>query len=70
MLSVSLRDRKGDTGGSIKLVFDTASEMELSQWVITDAQGLETTVYLDQVRPGRKVAADFFQAKQSFNPFQ
>ncbi|MEG6508094.1 outer-membrane lipoprotein carrier protein LolA [Methyloligella sp. 2.7D] len=69
-LSVQLQDKGDGSSGSIQLVFDTKPEMQLSQWVITDAQGLTTTVYLENLGPGRKVASDFFRSKQSFNPFQ
>jgi len=70
-LAIQLQDRKGGTGGAIKLIFDTGPEFQLSEWVITDAQGLTTQVTLDNLAPGRKVAADFFQSKQQpFNPYR
>jgi hypothetical protein len=43
--------------------------MKLKQWVITDAQGLATTVTVNDMVPGRKVAADFFTSTTSFQPF-
>ena len=70
LLGVALEDKKGDAAGQIKLYFDTEPEMTLKQWVITDAQGLATTVTVNDVVPGRKVAADFFNAKVSFSPFR
>jgi len=54
----------------IKLYFDTQPEMKLRQWVITDAQGLATTVTINDIVPGRKVAADFFTSTTSFQPFR
>ncbi|MFD0985768.1 LolA family protein [Methyloligella solikamskensis] len=70
-LAIQLQDRKGGTGGAIKLVFETAPEFQLSEWVITDAQGLTTQVTLDNLAPGRKVASDFFKSKQQpFNPYR
>ena len=45
-------------------------EMKLKQWVITDAQGLATTVTINDIAPGRKVAADFFTSTTSFQPFR
>lgn len=69
-LSINLEDKKDDASGSIRLVFTTDPKLKLSQWIITDAQGLTTTVSLDNVEPGRKVAADFFQSRQSFNPYR
>jgi outer membrane lipoprotein-sorting protein len=69
-LAVTLEDKSGDTPGQIKLNFDTEPELKLKQWVITDAQGLATSVMINDVIPGRKVAADFFNATVSFQPFQ
>jgi outer membrane lipoprotein-sorting protein len=69
-LAISLEDKSGDAAGSIKLVFDTGSEMQLRQWLITDAQGLTTTVTVNDVVSGRKVAADFFNSTDSFQPFR
>lgn len=69
-LAITLEDKSGEAAGQIKLVFDTSSELKLKEWVIIDAQGLATTVSLDDVEPGRKVAADFFQSTQAFQPFR
>jgi outer membrane lipoprotein-sorting protein len=69
-LAVTVEDKNGEAAGQIRLYFETEPEMTLKQWVITDAQGLSTTVNLDNVVPGRKVAADFFTAKVSFSPFR
>lgn len=69
-LAITLEDKGGDAAGQIKLYFDTEPEFKLKQWVITDAQGLSTTVTINDVVPGRKVAADFFNATVSFQPFQ
>ena len=68
-LAITLEDKGGQAAGQIKLYFDTKPEMKLRQWVITDAQGLATTVTINDVVPGRKVAADFFTATTSFQPF-
>ena len=69
-LAIALQDKTGEAAGQIKLFFDTASELQLRQWVITDAQGLATKVSLENLVPGRKVAADFFDAKDTFQPFR
>ncbi|HEX6830813.1 MAG TPA: outer membrane lipoprotein carrier protein LolA [Methyloceanibacter sp.] len=69
-LAVTLEDRGGQAAGQIKLYFDTEPEMKLKQWVITDAQGLATTVTINDMVPGRKVAADFFTSTTSFQPFR
>lgn len=69
-LAITLEDRGGKATGQIKLYFDTVGEMKLRQWVITDAQGLATTVTISDLAPGRKVAADFFTSTTSFQPFR
>ena len=69
-LAIALEDKGGKATGQIKLYFDTAPQMKLRQWVITDAQGLATTVTISDIAPGRKVAADFFNSTTSFQPFR
>jgi outer membrane lipoprotein-sorting protein len=69
-LAISLEDKAGEAAGQIKLYFETTPEMKLKQWVITDAQGLATTVTIDDIVAGRKVAADFFNSTVSFQPFR
>jgi len=69
-LAILLEDNSGDAAGSIKLVFDSGSELQLKEWTITDAQGLTTQVTVNDVVSGRKVAADFFTSKDNFQPFR
>jgi len=70
LLSISLEDKDGDAAGRIKLSFDTKPDLALKEWLITDAQGLTTKVTVADVVSGRKVAVDFFTAKDSFQPFR
>ena len=69
-LAVTLEDKSGDAAGSIKLVFQSGAELQLKEWLITDAQNLTTRVTVSDVVPGRKVASDFFTAKEGFQPFR
>ena len=69
-LAITLEDKSGDAAGTIKLVFESGSELALKEWMITDAQGLSTRVTVNDVVSGRKVAADFFTSKESFQPFR
>jgi len=69
-LAISLEDKEGEAAGTIRLYFEAASDLELKEWIITDAQGLTTRVTVKNVVSGRKVATDFFQAKDSFSPFR
>lgn len=69
-LAISLEDKSGEAAGTIKLSFRAGSELELKEWLITDAQGLTTRVTVSNVVAGRKVADDWFNSKNSFSPFQ
>ena len=69
-LSVSLEDKSNDAAGSIRLIFASGTELQLREWLITDAQGLTTRVTVNDVVSGRKVAADFFTSKENFQPFR
>jgi outer membrane lipoprotein-sorting protein len=69
-LAISLEDKTGDAAGSIKLLFDNGPDLTLKQWMITDAQGLTTSVTVNDIVSGRKVAADFFTSTQNFQPFR
>ena len=68
-LAISLEDKSGDAAGTIRLVFDSGAELQLKQWLITDAQGLTTRVDVNDIVAGRKVATDFFTSKDGFQPF-
>jgi outer membrane lipoprotein-sorting protein len=70
-LAVSLEDSEGDAAGRIKLYFDATPDLQLKEWLITDAQGLTTRVTVKDIVMGRRVAPDTFQAKD-FNqsPFR
>jgi len=69
-LAITLEDKSGDAAGAIKLVFESGDELQLREWIITDAQGLTTRVTITDVVSGRKVATDFFTAKEGFQPFR
>lgn len=70
-LAISLEDNKGDAAGRIKLYFASNPELELTEWLITDAQGLTTRVTINNIVTGRKVASGWFTTKD-FNqsPFR
>lgn len=69
-LAITLEDKSGDAAGAIKLVFENGDELQLKEWIITDAQGLTTRVTITDIVSGRKVAADFFNSKTGFQPFR
>ena len=51
-LAISLEDKSGDAAGTIRLVFDSGAELQLKQWLITDAQGLTTRVDVNDIVAG------------------
>lgn len=50
-ITISLTADSSETPGNLVLMFDRQS-FELLQWTITDAQGLETSIAINNVRPG------------------
>ncbi len=57
---LTLEDKKGDSSGRIRLFF-SKTDLNLTEWVITDAQGLDTSIALSNVELGKKVADNYFQ---------
>ena len=52
---VSLRDKSLDTPGQIRLSFVNSPEFELTGWVTTDAQGLDTRVDVSHLEKDKKL---------------
>jgi outer membrane lipoprotein-sorting protein len=67
VLRVKLEDRSGNAPGDLTLVFDEPS-LQLRQWVITDAQGLQTTVALRSVQSGLRADNALFVLKDEQRP--
>lgn len=66
-LLITLADRAGEAPGQITLVFDQPS-MQLRQWVVTDAQGLQTTVALRNVQSGIRADNALFTLRDEQRP--
>lgn len=64
MVVLTMEDRKGDTGGRIRLFFNKA-DMTLKQWITTDPQGLDTRVELADIESGKAVSANLFEFNKS-----
>jgi outer membrane lipoprotein-sorting protein len=58
---LALRDKSPDAPGKIKLMMSTKPELELKEWLTTDAQGLDTRVELSQLNKGEKLDAGLFK---------
>lgn len=62
-LRVSAVDPSDETQGSVTMVFD-ANPLQLKQWIVTDPQGLTTTIALRQTRAGVDLDAALFVIPQ------
>ena len=59
-VTVSLQDDSGEAPGLLTMMFDPAS-FELRQWVVTDAQGLDTSITLQNVVAGAEIPRQHFR---------
>lgn len=66
-LLVTLADRSGEAPGQITLIFDQP-KMQLRQWVVTDVQGLQTTVALRNVETGIRADNSLFVLRDDQRP--
>jgi outer membrane lipoprotein-sorting protein len=66
-LRVKLADKSGNAPGDLTLVFDEPS-LQLRQWIVTDAQGLQTTVALRNVQSGIRADNALFVMKGEQRP--
>lgn len=66
-LRLTLSDKSGEAPGTLTLIFDLPSP-NLRQWIVTDAQGLQTTVALQDVRTGVKADNALFTLRSEQRP--
>ncbi len=57
---ITVEDKKGDAAGRISLFFNKA-DMSLNQWIITDAQGLNTRIQVSDLEQNKRVSAELFE---------
>jgi outer membrane lipoprotein-sorting protein len=67
VLRVKLQDKSGNAPGDLTLVFDEPN-LQLRQWVVTDAQGLQTTVALRGVQSGLRADNALFVLRDEQRP--
>ena len=63
VIVLSLQDKNPDAPGRIKLFFASKPELELKEWVTTDAQGLDTRVEVGALDRGTKNDPSMFKIK-------
>ncbi|MGO8953136.1 MAG: LolA family protein [Rhodomicrobium sp.] len=56
---LTVEDKSGDSSGRIRLLFNKA-DMSLKEWIITDAQGLDTRIEVSDLERDKKVAENYF----------
>jgi len=66
-LRIKLADKSGNAPGDITLVFDEPA-LQLRQWVVTDAQGLQTTLALRNIQTGLRADNALFTLKTEQRP--
>ncbi|MGE0845632.1 MAG: outer membrane lipoprotein carrier protein LolA [Flavobacteriaceae bacterium] len=68
-LSVTLAEKSGRVPGQLNLLVD-AETMDLVQWTVTDAQGLQTSVALYNMVEGKKAKPSLFYINENIFPEQ
>jgi outer membrane lipoprotein-sorting protein len=68
-LSFTARETVGPARGSITLIFADTGQLELRQWEVVDAQGVRTTIALNDVRQDANIPASLFVI-QDLSPFK
>lgn len=61
LVVIGLEDKNPDAPGKIKLFFSMKPELELKEWVTTDAQGLDTRVQLSSLQKTAEIDANLFK---------
>jgi outer membrane lipoprotein-sorting protein len=67
LLRVTLADPSGEAPGDLTLVFDEPN-LQLRQWIVRDAQGLQTTIALRNIEQGVKADNSLFTVRESLTP--
>ncbi len=60
-ISVSLADKSGNAAGQIRLVFANGKKLDLLEWVIRDAQGLDTRIEIGNLSMDKAVEDKMFK---------
>jgi outer membrane lipoprotein-sorting protein len=69
ILTFTARETAGPARGSITLLFSDNSQLELRQWEVVDAQGVRTTIALNDVRQEPNIPPQMFVI-QELSPFK
>ncbi|MCV0370536.1 MULTISPECIES: outer membrane lipoprotein carrier protein LolA [Filomicrobium] len=69
-LLLALEDKSPDATGRITLIMSKTPDMQLKEWITTDAQGLDTRVQVADVVRDEPVEKSKFVIKSVNNPFK
>jgi len=64
LLVVTMQDKSPDVPGKIQLYFVKRPILDLKEWVVTDAQGLETRVEVSDLNRTEEIDPSIFRADQ------
>lgn len=64
---VTIEDPTGEAPGEITLIFEDEADIALRQWLITDAQGLTTSVAVSELIENQRVRNDMFVIRDRRN---
>ena len=62
LVILTIIDKAGDSSGAIKLFFVQKPAFELKEWVITDAQGVETRIEVAELEKAKPIDSKKFVA--------
>ena len=69
-ISIAIQDKSPDTPGKIKLTLIKTPDLEIKEWITTDAQGLDTRVEVSSLTKGEEIDAKMFKIEAvSLNKF-
>ncbi len=68
-VAITMLDNKGKAIGQIQLFFNKEPELELREWKVTDAQGLETRIILSHLNYDKKIDGKLFTLEDHSNPY-
>jgi len=63
LIVLALQDKNPDAPGKIKLFFTTKPDLELKEWVTSDAQGLDTRIEVSELNKTEQLDLELFKIK-------
>lgn len=67
---MTMYDPEKPRNGQMVMIFEIEPEMRLVEWILTDKSGLETHVYLDELRTGEALGSRLFNISWNVTDFE